>query len=226
MTDINEYFDKIYIINLESRQDRWKRITEQLEELNITNFIRFNAIQPILEEIDKKLYSHMGTNVGGKKRNQALIGKVGCRLSHLHVVKDAQENSFQRILILEDDAFFTKKFINNFNQVITEIDNKKIEYDMLYLGGNYIKVGKKISNWIYKSIRTNTTHAYALQNTNNIYQHIIDLLEEYEREIDILYRDIKFTKNYQIYIVKPSIITQYSSHSDIELRTTNYKSIK
>ena len=44
--DINTYFDKIFIINLDKRTDRWNTIVENLKQNNIYNYERISAIQP------------------------------------------------------------------------------------------------------------------------------------------------------------------------------------
>ena len=42
--NINIYFDKIYVLNLNHRVDRMNKMISRLKKNNITNYIRFPAI--------------------------------------------------------------------------------------------------------------------------------------------------------------------------------------
>ena len=49
--------DKIYIINLKERTDRWQHCLKQLNKYNITNFTRFDAVKPDLNKVNPIQYS-------------------------------------------------------------------------------------------------------------------------------------------------------------------------
>lgn len=95
-TPMLDYFDQIYVINLESRQDRLQEMREEFNKIGI-DFCH-SKIQ-IFKAIKPETFEDWPTK-----------GTKGCFLSHLGVLKDAKENAFERILILEDDASFTQYF--------------------------------------------------------------------------------------------------------------------
>ena len=87
-----ENIDKIYIINLKNRIDRWEKCLEQLKRYNITNFERFNAIRPDLSKIDPIQYSKNNLKID----KNYIIGALGCKLSHLEVIKKQKKINTNR----------------------------------------------------------------------------------------------------------------------------------
>ena len=85
---VNEFFNKVVVINLGHRTDRLEKITSELDSLGI-KFERVPAI---------------------KHENPVL----GCKLSHIK----AWESAVGRTLLLEDDATFMPDFNKNFDKFI------------------------------------------------------------------------------------------------------------
>ena len=238
--NINNYFDKIFIINLDDRKDRWALILKQLKEHNITNYQRFSAVKPIEimsdkdNHYNKQIYSEFNPKMTKLFGTNYKVGALGCKLSHLEIIKYSQKEKLNNILILEDDCLIKEKFTNNFSKIIEIIQNSSDvnirNYDMLYLGGSFIKKTNNssptVENNILKCNRIYTTHAYILNNTeyNNIFNTIINDLEKkkYPKEIDVYYSQ-NIQSNYNVYIVYPILIKQYDSYSNILNRNTNYK---
>jgi GR25 family glycosyltransferase involved in LPS biosynthesis len=93
--------DCIYVINLDRRPEKWKRMQRVLKEAGI-NGNRFSAIDgmKISDETQKEL--------AGKYPVRMLKGEVGCLLSHVSVIKDAYDRGFNLIWIFEDDIEFAE----------------------------------------------------------------------------------------------------------------------
>lgn len=112
-TPMLEYFDQIYVINLESRKDRLQEIREEFNKIGIDfshpKFQVFKAIKP-------ETYDGWPTQ-----------GTKGCYLSHLGVLKNAKQNGFERILILEDDASFTQYFNILMDETIRQLKDTHTE---------------------------------------------------------------------------------------------------
>lgn len=89
-------FDKIFIINLKTRPDRWAEICEQLERIGLSGtsakVVRFDAVRP--------------AEPGGFPS----IGARGCFMSHLGVLEQAIQEGLNKVLILEDDLDFGEAF--------------------------------------------------------------------------------------------------------------------
>lgn len=153
---INDYFDKVVVINLDKRVDRLEKITEQLNDLGIT-FERFSAID-------------------GTGKNPILAGKD----SHVEVWK---QNLGKKVLILEDDAYFVEGFQERFDEIIQTLPE---DWDVFYLGALIDKMtGKviKVNNDWYRQIVSTGTQAYCLH--PNMMQYFIDRIEIYDGYIDV-----------------------------------------
>lgn len=87
-----DYFDKIYVINLPSRKDRLLSIRREMEALGVT--------------VDAPKFSVPAAPVLDDPGGFPTRGVRGNFLSHLANIEDACDNGFERVLILEDDAIF------------------------------------------------------------------------------------------------------------------------
>jgi glycosyl transferase family 25 len=98
-------FERIYVINLESRSDRRKEVDEQLRRVGLSLHappVRlFRAVRP--------------ESPGGFPS----IGARGCFLSHLGVLEDACKDKLQSLVILEDDIHFSRD-INERIEALTQ----------------------------------------------------------------------------------------------------------
>lgn len=208
--NINVIFDKIFVINLDHRKDRWNECKLLFKKYNINNYERFTAVSPKLNEISYDQYKNFIVN----KKDWYVPGAVGCKMSHLNIIKLAKHRGYKNILILEDD-FSISKDVNEFNTILfqsmKEIDNN---WDMLYLGGNNLVGPNKImsNKYIYKAVKVNTTHAYAIK--SSIYDKCINEIGRCGTEIDDYYKR-NIQNKCKTYCIYPSLIKQRESVSDI-----------
>ena len=104
------YFDKIYIINLPSREHRRREIAEQFQligfEINASIVEMFSAVRP--------------SGADGFPS----VGAKGCFMSHLGVLKQAKLAGYSNILILEDDVDFSSDFNARINDVVLQLKQK------------------------------------------------------------------------------------------------------
>lgn len=214
--------DKIFIINLDYRVDRWKKCEEQLKEYNISNYERVSAVKEEIKDI-KENYSGFLS-----KDEKYIIGANGCKKSHLKILKKAKAENINNILILEDDFLLCKNFIDKYNSTIEQIKLNNIEFDILYLGFSIIEDGisktiindTEIKN-VKKIKNAYTTHAYILN--IKTYDTFIKEIELSDCEIDASYNYIQH--KYKAIGILPSLISQNFSYSDIQHKNVNYTSI-
>ena len=137
--------DKIYIINLVNRTDRYKSIKDMCNKLGppFTENIRIEAVNGNSisdEEIYKlltmnsilSLYhnSHLDTDIRSK-------GAIGCYLSHYNIWKDMIANNYKNVIILEDDTSTT-----HYSKTIMEyINSLPYDYDIGFM--NYYNYNLK-----------------------------------------------------------------------------------
>ena len=126
----------------------------------------------------------------GKKSNRNLYDKsnillesqLGNLIAHMNVIKDAKYESYNNILILEDDVFIH----NNYNQLHLDLINKiNNNYNLLYYGGIQKKWnGINIENNFYKANNTHGGFAYAIK--SNIFEELINRMNELVDPLDKL----------------------------------------
>lgn len=130
---INDYFDKIYLLNLFRRKDRLYSSKEKLNQYSIKYDV-FNGVDgSVMNNIWVKMANPYFTNPS----------YVGCSLSHLSIYKDAISNGYSKILIIEDDNLINK----NINSIFESLDIPEWK-DLFYLG--YIPLTDDCSMWDYK----------------------------------------------------------------------------
>jgi hypothetical protein len=201
---ITDFFDKTFCINLDRRLDRWDECLIEFNKFNITDVIRWSAIDG--NKIEKKGSCE-------KTSQLALI------LTNIDILEDCIKNNLKNVLILEDDIQFTDE-INNIKEYFDLLPE---DWDMVYFGGNHnthmgVSPPIKINEKVCKLHNTFTTHCVGI-NGKSI-QTILNKLKEINNPLDVIYTNLQ--KSLNVYSFYPMIATQRISHSDIEGRVTDY----
>jgi glycosyl transferase family 25 len=110
---LNQYFDRVVVINLPSRTDRRRDMEEQLRRINLN--AEFFAASQVNEVGD-----------------WPSLGARGCFLSHYSVIKSSLEANVRNVLILEDDLDFSGKLAAAEPRLVDAIATEP--WDFLYLG--------------------------------------------------------------------------------------------
>lgn len=195
------YFDKIYLLNLKRRPDRLKMFLKNNRE-----FIPSQNIE-IIEAIDGEKIINESWNYSN--------GALGCRLSHMKLLKDALSNNYSQILVFEDDAKIDKTIFKKLNHLINYAGNN---WDMIYFGANHYETPIDIDGKIIKITCALTTHCFAIK--GNIIPILIDKIENDKRPVDAAIAALHSTL--KVYGFKQDPVTQSQSYSDIELVVTNH----
>lgn len=176
----------------------------QFEKFGIKNYERFEAIS-----LDSIPNENLWRNFN-KKNERYILNQLGCRASHLQVLKIARERNYKRIFILEDDV----QIDVDPSEILTLNDYILNDWDMLYFGG-------LIEHYFRNQIVLG--HAYCLNNT--IFDDIINMCVPSGMEIDNFYAKIihhmSFNNNqsgkYNIRILMPFNTIQ-QNHNQFEKR--------
>ena len=96
MSILDTYFDKIFIINLDKRIDRWQECREILDKYNIKNFERVSAVRPVYKNIPKNYYDKLVVN----QKIWYVTGCIGCKLIHNKVIETAKKRNYNNFLVL------------------------------------------------------------------------------------------------------------------------------
>jgi GR25 family glycosyltransferase involved in LPS biosynthesis len=247
-TFLDKIIDKIFIINLDDRKDRLNNIIKHLYNINITDIERFNAIKPrinnncsqddinnfiktqntdinFLLDFDIKTYSNISFEWfrSSNPTIKYIQGMIGCKASHVEIVKIAKDRNYKYILILEDDIEFILNWEYHLKNSINSLNENNIDFDMLYFTNNHSKKYDQITDFIVKPTYGLQTGGYILK--NSLFDYIIDNAFNSGREIDNFYAENiqnNTTYNFNVYGICPNIINQIENYSSIENKNVNY----
>lgn len=208
MTTVNDYFEKIYCVNLAKRPERWESAKKQFSKHNI-HVERYDAV-------DGKTIGNIPT---------LKPGELGCLISHLDILMNCQKNNIKNVLITEDDVQFCENFNSKFSQYLKELP----EWDMLYFGANHALCNPyesnppiKITDHVYRILHAYSTHAYAVNST--CYQYLIDHLSKMTHPLDVMYSRIQ--RDLKVYLFRPHLAWQSEGYSDIMETNVDYSFLK
>ena len=204
---ISDKFDKALYINLAYRKDR----REKTEKEFASNGVIAERVEAIEGNPD-----NLSTSI--------MPGHVGCVLSHLKCLEMAKANKWKTLLVFEDDVEFRKSADSLFNVWWEEVPD---DWDMVYLGGNHYghilrynitPVLTKVTEHVYYTFFTITTHAFVIKDT--MYDYMIKKLKTVEKEVDRLYVDAQI--DFNVYTFRPNLAWQRNDYSDINNESCNY----
>lgn len=218
--NINNYFDRIFIINLKKDSPKKLQILEYFDYFNITNFEFVEAVDGNDFDVIKK-YNHFLMNDNfetlWEKKNQKKhlknYAEIGCLLSHLKILNIAKIRGYKKWLHLEDDVIFQNQFHQKFQLYMSQTP---MNWDFIYFGTtqSYWRDSniETVNNYIYKANSSCGTFAFAVSNTN--LDFIIDRFKLMNAPIDsIIISDIQNILN--CYVFKDNLIVARLNNSSI-----------
>ena len=195
----------IFVINLKRRPDRWEHIQNVFKKYNITDYERFDAIDPIYEDIPESHYNMMNLSYPesiGSDLKKYKTGACGCKYSHVEIMKIAKERKYKTVTIIEDDA-----------DIINDLIEIPDDFDMFMLAGTFYQNPIAITPNINKIGWCFTTLGYIAN--ESIYDNIIENANDSGIEIDVFYaRFIQYKLN-NTYIHNPHVLTSIKGFSDV-----------
>lgn len=147
MSAFNKYFDKIYIINLFDKKEKFTKVKKQFSNRNILNVERFIAIDGrcINQGVDacmEKLKTFeiaydVKINIPkNKDKLKVMMPASSLTIGTVLILREMVKRKWKRVLICEDDIELSRNLEKKFKQGIKEIGDKN--WDLLYLGcGSY-----------------------------------------------------------------------------------------
>ena len=201
MIDFKKYFDKVYVINLDRRPDRFDSFKKELEKYGIEEVERFSAID--------------GTTIMSNEI-PLLAGELGVLESHLQIIKKCREENVKNVLILEDDVYFTNEIL----KLDEYINNVPSDWDFIYFGGNHV-YGQPPHLINDKVIKLNFTVALQCVAINSSMFEIIEsVLTKRKKQVDAYYAELH--NRFNAYGFYPNMAKQTNGFSDIQNRNVDY----
>lgn len=221
--NISTYFDNIFIINLDHRADKWKLVTSELNKVGITKYERFSAIKPNLEDVSEIYKKNIAARNNSDGPDETyIVGVMGCKLSHIEVIKLAKERHYKRVLVLEDDVAFRKDATHIFTNAVQQLSTLPT-WHMIYFTGNHGNRFTKVAPNLIKLRGSHSTVGYGA--SERIYDEIIDNAYDYPYHIDLFYKD-KIHPKFACYCIMPHLVWNVNGYSDIEQGYRDYRVLK
>ncbi|XP_050542373.1 glycosyltransferase 25 family member [Daktulosphaira vitifoliae] len=132
----NMGLDKIYIINLARRTERYKRMLYCMTELGLSATFIEATDGKAIKDIDLDL---MGVKLlpGYKDpyyKRPITKGEIGCFMSHYRLWAMITAEGLDEVLILEDDIRFEPYFRFKLQAILEELRRLGIPWDLVYIG--------------------------------------------------------------------------------------------
>lgn len=166
MSKFWDFFDKIYCINLITRDDRYKKTKKLFKKLNIS----VKYFRP---------------------EKHPTSGAQGCYESHLSIIQEAYNNNYEHIFIFEDDIMANERYSEKLLDKAYEFISTNQDWDIFYLGHSpdiIFNNSRTLSKYIV-NVYSCQTHAYAISR-----RFMKIMLNKHKKfigmNIDILYRNI------------------------------------
>lgn len=187
---IQNYFDKVFLINLPAAKDRLAYATENCEREGI----EFELVKAISGASDKVIFN--GVEREGWNRNAAALA-----LTTLNIVKKAKKNKWKSVFIMEDDVNFIS---HNFNPILMKAMTRfPEEWDFFHLNIFNEYAPQWVSPCLIRLGGAWCCQAYAIN--EQIYDRYIEELSKFDRPIDQITMEIHKEREMS-YATKPSIV--------------------
>ncbi len=191
-TQLNRFFDHVYVITLHRATDRHQHLKKELEGLDYELFFGRDKQNFSVDELKQTgIYNESLAKLNHRYGKPMWDGQIGCAWSHADVYRDIIAKGYGTALILEDDVVIDTATVSNFSPVLKQLpadwellylgfgENekptfatpiKKIFYHLLRRTGNFNLshtainnlYPAKLSEHVYKAGYHDSTHAYAI----------------------------------------------------------------
>jgi glycosyl transferase, family 25 len=122
LQQLNEYYDKIYVLSVESATERRELFAQRFKGLQYSFYFGADKNKFSIEEVeDKHIFSETLARGHHRFNKTMKHGEIACSLSHKMIYEDMLANNYSRILIFEDDAAPDPKMVKLIPEIIKEI---------------------------------------------------------------------------------------------------------
>lgn len=198
---LNQFFDKVYLVNLKSEIDSRIRAEFCMASLLIgysvfeaTNGYQGEPLKVYQDYILRplgKLKRFSGYNEKEIKRGKGFIesaGAIGYIFTYRRILQDAIKNKYKSILILEDDVTFVLDAPKRIETFLARIprDWKIIHFGSSQYGWNGISKEQALVSGYYHPSILQTSGSFAIGINHSVFTQVIDLASYFEAPFDHL----------------------------------------
>jgi glycosyl transferase, family 25 len=209
-----DLFECVYILNLPHRVDRRQEMEHELRRPDL-------ELEP--DDLDRKIEFFPALRPDDAHPFPS-IGAKGCFLSHLAILKKALGNGYSRILVLEDDAQFSRNFGERFAAIAPQLE--RLKWGIVQIGYSHDPEGAPGDPQLIEFAgEVQGTHCFAVSDLamDRLASHMEAQLRGAPG--DDLRGPMPFDGSLNVfrwlntdiprYIVAPSLVDQRSSRSDV-----------
>lgn len=171
---LNNYFDKIYILTLARLTDRIALFTKELEGLNYEIFYGVDkeaiSLQSLKEEgvYDEAAYRNIYTT-----RSEMSTGMLCCSIGHARIYESIIAHGYQRVLILEDDAFPISENLPLFPAMAAGLPEDWEVFYLGYEGNEHFGWKQQLKRLVYMSFPSHASLRLSRKIYSNYYPRAI-----------------------------------------------------
>ena len=128
---INKFFDRIFIINLWDKKDKFNKVKRQFHR-NGVKYERYDAVdgrKNELTEDEKRKELEKKYDIKISKSTKPTVASLV--IGTLDILEMQIRNKWEHVLICEDDIVFGKNMLEKFKNGVSELPKR---WDLLYLG--------------------------------------------------------------------------------------------
>ncbi len=119
---LNQYYDKIFVLSIESASARRELFAQRFKGLNYTFFFGADKNKFTIEEaVAKNIFSEKLARQHHRFSKTMMHGEIACSWSHKMMYKDMLANNCNQVLIFEDDAVPDEKMVKKIPDILKEI---------------------------------------------------------------------------------------------------------
>ena len=208
-------FDRVYVINLEHRQERLKSFFESLP-------VDWPFQYPERRE------AVAGDRSPPPRWWKGGNGAWGCYRTHLGIIEECLNQDIGSVLIFEDDAICVKNFHEKVEQFFAHIPE---DWEMVYLGGQHIqqnqRLPRKLNEWVYRPFNVNRSHCYGIRGRKMlelVYRHLNDFRNwNVPHHIDHYLGELHKDMETGLYVPREWLVAQSEGTSDISSNPQEYR---
>jgi GR25 family glycosyltransferase involved in LPS biosynthesis len=231
--------DKVYVSNLKRRPDRLSRVKSELDVIGLTlsetdiwlavdgstdpdairmcSEYRGKTYKTIPSEF--KFISNFDFEV---QRNQVNPSVFGYILTQKKIFEDAVKNGYERIVVFDDDIYFTETAANVINRFCSYIDS----WDIVMLGASDYSIERQLAPspnklmidkcCYYRPIPLKTCGSFAIAYSKTVFNDLLNVIDSGLAPFDKFLLAKIFHENPDTcYVLYPNVAVPDVSDSDI-----------
>lgn len=198
MSMFEDYFDRVFCINLDRSPERWAHVQQQCQQFGLSKVTRFSGF-------DFLTYADLPDG----HRQSIANALCGCTTSHGSLFHNIAFNGWDKVLVLEDDfEIIHEDFHAKFESLIKYVPS---DWELLYLGAHYgDKPLGRVNEHVVKAGYIKTTSSYAIRGPYARY--LAPFMCGCNAPDDLL---SAFNQWHRVYVLQPRLMKQYNCMSVI-----------